>query len=249
MAQTAVQPQKPKLLQTLLIAWLVANFALPGLAALLVGGWYLRWPTLPGMAAELGLIMLPNLALPILVLRRWFHVPIRSIPMELGWQWNGWRSVIVGLGFFALSFPLNAIVVSRFGASIPYNLPGQPAPFQPQGIVEVFGVLALLLLFLVLTVAGEETMFRGFLQTQLGDRFGPWSGLLLAALLFGLRHLPADLFYAQVWDASPQMWAARLAQLYLTALLLGGARLVGRSTWASAIFHGLILLQAFFGLG
>jgi membrane protease YdiL (CAAX protease family) len=37
-------------------------------------------------------------------------------------------------------------------------------------------------------------MFRGYLQTGFSQRFGPFAGLLVAALLFALRHTPADLY-------------------------------------------------------
>jgi hypothetical protein len=67
-------------------------------------------------------------------------------------------------------------------------------------------------------------------------------------LLFGLRHLPADIYYGALWDATPQMWLSRLAQLYLAAVLLGMARLVGKSTYASAIVHTLTFASIFLGL-
>jgi hypothetical protein len=35
---------------------------------------------------------------------------------------------------------------------------------------------------------GEETLFRGFLQPVFGGWLGPWGGLVLASLLFGLLH-------------------------------------------------------------
>ena len=46
-------------------------------------------------------------------------------------------------------------------------------------------------LALVSTAAGvgEELLFRGFLQASLADWLGPWVGLALASLLFGLAHL------------------------------------------------------------
>lgn len=108
------------------------------------------------------------------------------------------------------------------------------------------GLLLLLVLFVGLTVAGEETMFRGFIQGQVSARHGAWAGVLAAALLFGLRHLPADLFYASAWRATPAMWLSRQLELYAAALALGLARHYGRSTWASALTHTLLLLQALF---
>jgi hypothetical protein len=66
------------------------------------------------------------------------------------------------------------------------------------------------------------------------------AGLLAAALLFGLRHLPDDFFYAQLWAADSRMWVAREVQLYGGAVLFGLARHFGRSTYASAIMHVLV---------
>jgi hypothetical protein len=53
------------MLKRILLVWFVANFLVVGAAALLTGGWYLRWPALVRMVAELGLIILPNLLIPI----------------------------------------------------------------------------------------------------------------------------------------------------------------------------------------
>ena len=83
-------------------------------------------------------------------------------------------------------------------------------------------------------------MFRGLIQTQLAIAYGAPLGILGPTLLFGLRHLPADLFYANVWDATLQMWLCRQIQLYGAGLLLGLARHYGRSTYAPWIMHVLI---------
>jgi membrane protease YdiL (CAAX protease family) len=52
--------------------------------------------------------------------------------------------------------------------------------------------LALLLypVFVAVTVLGEETMFRGLIQTRVGRTYGMGLGILPAVALFGLRHLP-----------------------------------------------------------
>jgi membrane protease YdiL (CAAX protease family) len=110
----------------------------------------------------------------------------------------------------------------------------------------LLGFLLLIGVMIALTVAGEETMFRGLVQTQVGTRYGLWRGLLLGGLLFGLRHLPADLFYARAWAATPQMWLTRQTQLYSGALLFGLARYLGRSTYASAIAHACYWLLMIF---
>jgi membrane protease YdiL (CAAX protease family) len=240
------------MLMRILITWFVANFVIAGLASWLAGGWYLGWDVSPtaGMLAELGLIILPNLLLPMLVLRFWWPEPIPSIRQALGWRWTGWRSLLTGGIAFLVVFLLLRAVVALTGESIPYQLPGAGGEGMAlHGLGEIIAVLLGLAGFVTLTVAGEETMFRGWIQTQLGERYGVWIGLLAGMVLFGLRHLPADLFYARAWQATPQMWLSRQLQLYLLALFLGLARHFGKSTYASAIAHALILVVALLGLG
>lgn len=242
-------------LKRILIVWFIANFALVGIGSWIAGGWYLSWevPTGVGILVELGLIMLPNLILPILVMRYGWPEPVGSIREALGWVWNGQRSVVTGLLTFITFYLLVTAIVLFAGASIPYHMPGAAgegiAVRGPGDLLLVLGTLLGLMVYVALTVAGEETMFRGWIQTQVGSRYGPWPGLLAGAALFGLRHLPADIFYARVWQATPQMWLSRELQLYLLAILLGLARHYGKSTYASAIMHGLVLLFALFGLG
>lgn len=89
------------------------------------------------------------------------------------------------------------VVTKLLGPSIPYQLPGREGAIGPAiGFLPLIGHLALIVVFVVVTVAGEETMFRGLIQTQVGNKYGWIVGLFLAAALFGLRHLPADVFYA-----------------------------------------------------
>lgn len=37
---------------------------------------------------------------------------------------------------------------------------------------------------------GEESFFRGFLQSRLSETFTPWGGIALSSLLFGAAHIP-----------------------------------------------------------
>jgi membrane protease YdiL (CAAX protease family) len=226
-------------LKRLLLVWLAANFILAGVFALLTGGWYLRLPVLTGMAAELGLIMLPNLIFPILLLRYAWPTPVSSIREALGWQWNGWRAILSGAAAFIVYLILSTLLGRILGSGIPYSLPGEGG-----AINGLAGLLALLgyLVFVAVAVAGEETMFRGLIQTQASQHYGLWAGILLTVILFGLRHLPADIFYAHVWNATPRMWLARQVDLYLGAVFLSLARYFGHSSYASAIMHLSIFL-------
>jgi len=234
------------MLKRIFLVWFAANFALAGLFALLTGGGYLRLPVFVRMIAELGLIIVPNLLFPILLFRYGWPASISNLRQELGWEWKGRRPIFIGAITFFIYIILSTFSSYMLGPSIPYNLPGEGG-----SISGLAGLLALLLflVFVVITVAGEETMFRGLIQTQTSRLYGVWAGILLTVVLFGLRHLPADLFYAHVWDATPQMWLARQVDLYLCAILFSLARYYGRSTYASATMHVIlfmfILVQGF----
>lgn len=237
------------MLRRILVVWFTANFLVVGAASWIAGGWYLGWPSLIGILAELGLIMLPNFLLSLLVLKYWWPEPVHSMSDALGWSWNGWRSIIVGTTAFALAFALSGMTSRVIGQSIPYELPGREGAIGPiEDVALLFGFLMLLIAVIGITVAGEETLFRGLIQTQISIKYGPWLGFVLAALLFGLRHLPADIFYARAWNATPQMWITRQLHVYGFAIVLGLARRYGRSTYAPAIAHTLIYLTNIFDL-
>ena len=82
----------------------------------------------------------------------------------------------------------------------------------------------LALMLILLPAAGEEMMFRGFLQGYCSRFFGRTLGLLLPAVLFAMRHHPSDIYFGHLNHASPAAWANRFTQLYRGALVFGFAR-------------------------
>lgn len=114
------------MLTRMLIIWAAANFGIVGLVSWIAGGWYLGWPVSPVrvMLAELGLIIVPNLVLPILALQYWWPEPVGSYRDALGWWWMGWRSLVAGVLGFVFSLVLFKAVEGLVGGSIPYHLPG-----------------------------------------------------------------------------------------------------------------------------
>jgi membrane protease YdiL (CAAX protease family) len=159
---------------------------------------------------------------------------------------------LAGIAGFVLVYAVIKLAENILGDSIPYQFP--EASSQNGGLAATTpgGILVLLLglaAFAALTAIGEEIMFRGYIQTQIGQRYGEITGILFAALLFGLRHLPNDIFYARLWQATPEIWLSRQVQLYLAALIFGLTRHYGKSTISSSICHGLYLLAVLFGLG
>jgi membrane protease YdiL (CAAX protease family) len=234
------------LIGRLLSVWFVANFLIVGVVSALAGRWYLGWmPRALGILAELVLVHLYNLLLPLWLLRRGWFRPSTNLRDALGWRWAGGRTLAGGVIAFLLLIGLNVGANLAFGDPIPYNLPGEEGTSADSSLAAL-GLLFIFLIFVVWITVAEETMFRGLIQTQLTTAYSAPLGILGAALLFGLRHLPADLFYASIWGATPQMWLCRQIQLYGAGLLLGLARHYGRLTYAPWITHLLIFGSSLF---
>jgi len=214
----------------LLSVWFIANFVPHLLLFLLTRKTSYQLDITKTVATESSIALL-NLLLPVIALG--CFLPRRaSILQELGWQWSGWPTVWIGLmGFVA--FMTTALIMQRT-IGTPLSSPGEQASLR-----EFIMASALLL---VLTPVAEEMMFRGYIQTALTKIYGVWVGILFTALLFGLRHLPMDLYNGIVQRAPLSAWLSRMLQLYIGALLFGIVRHWARSTWASWIMHESIMM-------
>jgi len=213
----------------LLSVWFIANFIPHIIVFLASGKIYYQLAPVWGLAVESS-IMLLNLLLPVISLRYFSHQK-EHILQNLGWRWGGWRTIWIGLLGFVV------YMVTMIGT----QLIGEPIGSPPQRFTSQELVFVLILL-LVLTAAAEEMMFRGYIQTILTKEYGTWIGIGSAAMLFGLRHLPMDLYNGLVQHAPPTAWISRMLQLYIGALLFGMARHRAKSTWASWIMHEAVLI-------
>jgi membrane protease YdiL (CAAX protease family) len=129
------------------------------------------------------------------------------------------------------------------------QLIGDPLAMPGQRLTRVAELAAAVALLWVLTAAGEEMMFRGWMQTILTRDYGAWVGIGVAALLFGLRHVPMDVHAGLSQQAPPSAWISRMLQLCAGAAVFGVARHRARSTWASWITHeGFLLLIVLLGV-
>ena len=222
----------------LLSVWLIANFIPHLVAFLATGKIYYQLPVVWVIVAESS-IMLLNFLLPMFALRYIFKQTGDPLS-NLGWRWNGWRTV--GVGLFGLCVTLIVAVGTQQLIGDPVSTPGQS--------FTTIGELAMaMVLLLVLTAAAEETMFRGWIQTTLTQDYGVWVGIGVTALLFGIRHLPMDLYGGFSQQVPPSAWISRMLQLYVGAVVFGVVRHWAKSTWASWIMHeGFLLLIVLLGI-
>jgi membrane protease YdiL (CAAX protease family) len=101
---------------------------------------------------------------------------------------DGLRGIAASLPLLALFFLLMRGPVGPFT---------RVKRFLDDVVRPLLGACTLLDLAVLSLVAGvgEEMLFRGVLQGALGRWFGPWVGMAVAGLLFGLAH-PITLTYA-----------------------------------------------------
>src|SRR5699024_2724820 len=82
---------------------------------------------------------------------------------------------------------------------------------------------------------GEELVYRSFLQTRLEALLGPWSGLLLASLLFGLMHTPSH-GEGPLWADAAQV----IALQGTSGIALGMMWRRWRRLWVCVLAHVLL---------
>jgi membrane protease YdiL (CAAX protease family) len=110
--------------------------------------------------------------------------PTVSVRLRLG-RVGGWVTLAAVVSFFSLSQSLDscfALAGREFGGTLELLAAAVRRADGP-----LLGIMMLSLS--VLAGIGEELFFRGFMQTRLQRRWGPWPAIVITAVAFGLIHL------------------------------------------------------------
>ncbi len=132
------------------------------------------WPT-----AGLAFTLLMLLLVPAIV-----FVRIRGLPVRTGLRLNPVTPGVAGLAILTGAAAWSVAVMLH--ESISWMI-GPPLDIGP-GISNVSAYLTLLATAAVLPGICEECLFRGAVQGAL-ERRGPWFGVLVAGIMFGIMHL------------------------------------------------------------
>ena len=140
---------------------------------------------------------------------------------EAGWRGFVARDVVYGLIGFALAVIVTtgALAAENGVADTIAYIVDRVAHETPQQ--HVFFVL-----MAFIAVLPEETIFRGILQPTLQNKLGPWSGVVVTAIVFSVYHLQ---FFTVV----------QLTTHACHGFILGGLRKRTGTLWAPAIAHAL----------
>ena len=103
---------------------------------------------------------------------------------------------------------------------------------KPQGKY-IWGVLSYLSVSF-----GEETLFRAYFQTHLGNWIGKWKGWLIASAAFALAHIPHRLMLEGV--SFPDTLLASILGILPVGLFLGWVFLVTKNISTLIFIHALV---------
>lgn len=88
--------------------------------------------------------------------------------------------------------------------------------------------------YYLLAAAGEEFVFRGYVQGELSERWGKGKAYFVTAALFSVVHLPQRVFAAGYSFPGALL---QCAVIFPAALMFGGLRLFFGNVYAAVWFH------------
>ncbi len=151
----------------------------------------------------------------------------------LSWK-NGKLSVLCILLFAVLYF---------FRAAAAYAVQGQLSYFlkiftEPDAWM-MMGILPLNFLLAFLAFFGEEYGWRYYLQPKLQEKFGLRKGVLFLGVLWGIWHLPLDIFFYVTPDKGLIMIVSQLITCVTLGIFFGYAYMRTGNIWVPVIMHFL----------
>lgn len=153
----------------------------------------------------------------------------------LSFMKNGKKS-LAGIGLFVVIYLLLTGV--SIGIAL---LGGQSADefaWNPAWASWLFLVMPLNLVLSFVAFLGEEYGWRYYLQPVMQERFGLKKGVILLGLLWGIWHLPINLFYYSP-ETALQSVLAQLAGCVGMGIFFGWVYLRTGNVWAVTVIHFL----------
>jgi membrane protease YdiL (CAAX protease family) len=168
-------------------------------------------------------VLVGSVGLVYLGFTRWVCVDIVSWWVD---REHLFRDIAWGVAGFVLALVVTAAIAIGFQSLLGPRPPNAPVAEAPS----LAGTLLLLVFGFAVASFQEETLFRGFLQTELADRYGEWPAVVVQAGAFSVAHVGYYPFTA--W----YLFAAAFAG----GLVYGWLRKRRGRLLAPGIAHGLL---------
>lgn len=149
---------------------------------------------------------------------------------------KNWKWALAGVGIFVLIY----LAICAVSMGITYLMGGSLECYSlnPYWANWIFMVLPVNLLLSFTAFFGEEYGWRYYLQPVLQERFGMKKGVLLLGILWGLWHVPINLFYYSP-STSVQSILVQLAGCVGMGIFFGWVYLRTQNVWAVTMIHFL----------
>jgi CAAX protease family protein len=135
--------------------------------------------------------------------------------LSLGFEWKGYERD-AGAGFFL------APVILGFGTLILYfskHLQWTDISFDGNDLFIELGIM-------IMVAISEETVFRGYILSNLMESLNKWVALAISALLFTLFHLN-----------NPGIGFIPILNIFIAGILLGLNYVYTKNLWFAILFH------------
>lgn len=139
--------------------------------------------------------------------------PISELGFSISRSWL--RYLFIGL-IVGLGIPLLFLLIQQLGGWVTVSPRGEPAS-------SLNAFLSQVLIRMILLVAIEEFVFRGFFPKALTQRLGMWAAIVMSSLLWGASHLGSMVHEALAFGeitvamATFLAWGITLSMCYLIA--------------------------------
>lgn len=149
---------------------------------------------------------------------------------------KNWKRGLLGNVIFILIY----LVICAVSAGITYLMEGSAEAYSlnPYMASWLFVVLPLNLVLSFTAFFGEEYGWRYYLQPVLQDKFGKKKGVILLGILWGLWHVPINLFYYSP-STSLQSILVQIAGCVGMGVFFGWVYLRTQNVWAVTMLHFL----------
>jgi membrane protease YdiL (CAAX protease family) len=166
----------------------------------------------------------------------WVLVPIAFIILvdrrRFSWRELGWDLSPRGAKMFLAGIVLNALLGLAIVSTI--FLTGwqrvEVSGIPVYGLTTVLGYLALTAILMFSVGVGEETLFRGYIQTDLMRKFGNLNALIVTSIIFAAIHIVMLIAGQEVSPLS-------IFNIFLASLVMGYLYVITGSICASIGFH------------
>lgn len=151
-----------------------------------------------------------------------------------GMRWKNWKKALFCIGLFLFLYILRTVIACAMSGQMELLgiVAGNPLTWISVASLPINFFLVFIAFF------GEEYGWRYFLQPMLQKRFGLRWGVIILGIVWGLWHMPVNLFYYSPGSGLESMAAQQITCITL-GIFFAYAYMKTQNIWVPVILHYL----------